>query len=412
MGAMMSDWQAWRWRLGRSVTPMSPSEAVIRRLHEITTQYRLGFPEQTRQLLRLGAERFGLEIGILAHVVGDKYRVVHAVAPPEVGLSDGATFAFGTTYCSITLQSEGPVGFEYAHETSLRTHPAYGAFGLEAYLGAPVIVAGEVFGTLNFSSARARPRRFEAVDVDCIQLMADWVGAELERHRAEASLAAANDELRSVAYTVTHDLRQPLSAIIGSAEFLLEDQSGRLDVPGVRDLEAIHRAASQMGDRINALLGMYQLTETQPDRQPMNLAGAAREIADRLVRTEPRRRVRFDIPRELVVSGDAGLLRSVLDNLMGNAWKFTRTAQSARITVGHTTHDGIACVFVNDNGVGFDQAEAQQIFEPFRQANGGSGSGGSGIGLATVRRIVRIHQGRVWAESAPGQGATFYFTLG
>jgi signal transduction histidine kinase len=167
-----------------------------------------------------------------------------------------------------------------------------------------------------------------------------------------------------------------------------------------------------MNQLIDALLDFSRLAYVEPLREMVDLSAMAREVAMELQLTEPGRRVTFQVTDGISVDGDASLLRVVLDNLLGNAWKYSGTAEEGLIEFGRMDVDGTPACFVRDNGAGFDMANADKLFAPFQRLPGAEKCIGFGIGLATVERIIRRHGGKVWAEGAPGQGATFYFTLG
>ena len=166
-----------------------------------------------------------------------------------------------------------------------------------------------------------------------------------------------------------------------------------------------------MNRLIDALLNFSRLTRVEPRRETVDLSGMAQEVAAELTLTEPARRVTFRIAEGITVNGDANLLRVVLENLLGNAWKYTGMREEAVIEFGVTEIDGKPACFVRDNGPGFDMADAEKLFIPFQRLPGAEEFRGHGIGLATVERIIRRHGGRVWAEGEPGKGATFYFTF-
>lgn len=176
---------------------LSPTEALVRELYRISSDYEAGFEDQLDRLLRAGSERLALETAIVARVVGTDYTVLQARSPADA-IPAGARFDLSDTYCEATLRAAGPVGFEHAGESEWSTHPAYASFRLEAYLGAPIRVAGEVWGTLNFSSLRPRPRRWAARDLDSIQLMAAWIGGELSRQETERRLREALEQVKTL----------------------------------------------------------------------------------------------------------------------------------------------------------------------------------------------------------------------
>ena len=236
------------------------------------------------------------------------------------------------------------------------------------------------------------------------------LNADLQRWAAD--LEAANKELEAFNYAVSHDLRMPLTSIDGFSQALLEHYTDTLDAQGQDYLQRIHRATQRMADLIDALLALSQVTRAELLREAVDVSALARAIAADLQRREPTRQVEFIIADGLVASGDARLLGVVLENLFSNAWKFTARQPWARIEFGVLPpHGGVPVFFVRDNGVGFDMADADKLFRAFQRLHGRTEYPGTGIGLATVQRITHRHGGRIWAEGAVGQGATFYFTL-
>jgi PAS domain S-box-containing protein len=231
----------------------------------------------------------------------------------------------------------------------------------------------------------------------------------LQRHTAE--LEAANAELDAFAYSVSHDLRQPLRGLDGFSQALLEDYADKLDPQGRHYLQRVRLASQRMAQLIDDLLDLSRVTRSQVQLESVDLSALARAIAADLQKNEPDRQVEFTITPDLVVRADRGLMRVVLDNLMGNAWKFTGKRPSAHIELGVTTHDGRPAYFVRDDGAGFDMAYADKLFGAFQRLHGAAEFAGTGIGLATVHRVIQRHGGRVWAESEPDRGATFYFAL-
>jgi signal transduction histidine kinase len=236
------------------------------------------------------------------------------------------------------------------------------------------------------------------------------LNADLQRWGAE--LEEANKELDAFSYTVSHDLRTPLSSIDGFSQALLEDYAATLDVRGQDYLQRICKATQRMADLIDALLDLSHVTRAELVWEAVDVSALARAIATDLQRCEPTRQAEFVIADGLVAHGDARLLRVVLENLFSNAWKFTAKQPRARIEFGSLPqHDGSLVFFVRDNGVGFDMAYADQLFRAFQRLHRRTEYPGTGVGLATVQRIIQRHEGRIWAEGAVGQGAAFYFTL-
>ena len=240
------------------------------------------------------------------------------------------------------------------------------------------------------------------------------LNAELEErvHDRTAQLVAANQELEAFAYSVSHDLRAPLRAMDGFSAALLSSYSDQLDEQGRHYLVRIQEASRRMGQLINDLLSLSRVTRTEFVRQRVDLSAMAAEISGALQLQEPQRQVKFDIMPDLIVQGDLHLLRIVLENLINNAFKFTSKCEWATIQVGMMNRAEESIYFIRDNGVGFDMAYAGKLFAPFQRLHAMHEFPGTGIGLATVQRIIRRHGGRIWPEAELNQGATFYFTLG
>jgi PAS domain S-box-containing protein len=236
---------------------------------------------------------------------------------------------------------------------------------------------------------------------------------ELESRVAErtAELEVANRDLEAFNYSVSHDLRAPLRSVDGFSEALVEGYADRLDATGRDYLRRVRDASRRMSELIEAILDLARLGRVEVYRERVDLSALAHAVVDELRRTSPAREVEVVIAPGLEAVGDARLLRVLLENLLGNAWKFTRHHTHARIEFGVTEHEGRRVFFVRDNGAGFDMAYADRLFTAFQRLHGAHEFEGTGIGLATVQRIVRRHGGELWAEGAVDQGATFYFTL-
>ena len=309
-------------------------------------------------------------------------------------------------------------------------------------LALPLVSRGRCIGGLTVQSAA--PAAFSEVDVVSLQTMAEQLAVVIEnarlyedaqqeivkRRQAEveikqlnenleqrvvertAELAAVNSELEAFVYSVSHDLRAPLRRVLSFADALQQDYSLELDDVAMDYLLRLETAGGQMTDLIDSLLNLSRLSRRELVRTPVDLGALAREVADALMQMHPDRPVEWVVADGMVVNGDPHLLRIVMENLIGNAWKFTGHCDHPRIKVGYEAKDGgEQAYFVRDNGAGFDMSYAEWLFTAFRRLHTVDEFEGTGIGLATVQRIVHRHGGRVWAEGAPGQGATFYFTL-
>jgi len=218
-------------------------------------------------------------------------------------------------------------------------------------------------------------------------------------------------ELEAFSYTVSHDLRAPLRHITGYSDVLMEDHGDRLGEEGREILSRIQGSGARMTKMIDSLLELSRIGRVELRREKVNLGAMAREIAEGLRLSDTGRRATFHIQDDVVVEGDPRLLWNVLENLLGNAWKFTAKKEHAVIEFGTLQVNGAAVCFVRDNGAGFDMAYAGKLFAPFQRLHHTGEFEGSGIGLATVRRIISHHGGELRAEGRLGEGATFYFSL-
>jgi PAS domain S-box-containing protein len=236
---------------------------------------------------------------------------------------------------------------------------------------------------------------------------------ELERRVQErtAQLQAANKELEAFSYSVSHDLRAPLRHINGFSQALMEDYADKLDEEGKDYLQQVRDASQEMAQLIDDVLQLARVTRSEMRRESVNLSHLAEDVMTELKKRDAGRRVPVHIEEGLSTRGDKRLLRIMLGNLLGNAWKFTSKHEQAEISFGQEQKDGETAFFVRDNGAGFDMAFADKLFGAFQRLHTADEFEGTGIGLATVQRIVNRHGGRAWAEGKIDEGATFYFTF-
>ena len=263
---------------------------------------------------------------------------------------------------------------------------------------------------------RNQPELVPAVPVDLAPAVPEGLRelAQLyeEVRTMRDQLQARNEELEAFAYAVAHDLRRPLRALDGFSQALLEDHATALDGEAQEYLRRIRRGTQQMGQLITDLLVLSRITRRPLYSTSVDLSGLARNLAERFQETSPERQVTIRISDGLVADADAQAVRSVLENLLGNAWKFTGKHPSAQIEFGMTVQSGERVYFVRDDGAGFNMKHANKLFGAFQRLHSLGEFDGNGIGLAIVQRLVHMHGGRTWAEAAVEQGATLYFTLG
>ena len=246
-----------------------------------------------------------------------------------------------------------------------------------------------------------------------VEVARDKMNENLERQVAErtAELEAINLELEAFNYSAAHDLRQPLNSIAIYSQAFQMQCGDQISGECSSYIRGIYESNVRMNRLIETLLNFSRMGRSEPKRQSVDLCAMAHEVAMTLKQCEPERQVGFQIADGITVNVDPDLLRVVLDNLLGNAWKYTSTRELAIIEFGSTDIDGKPVYFIRDNGIGFDKAVADKLFVPFQRLPGAEAFKGFGIGLATAERIIRRHGGSIWAEGEPDKGATFYFTL-
>jgi PAS domain S-box-containing protein len=405
--------------------------------------------EDERELLleicRLAVDVGGYRMAWVGYARDDAQRSIVPMA--HAGYEDGYLGEARLTWSEDVLMGQGPAGRAIrsgqlvAIPDILRPNALFNwqepalRRGLRGVICLPLRNGSRTFGLLTLYSAQVH--EVGEPELKLLQDLADNLAfginnlhARLERNRAQeevgrlndelearvrqrtAELEAANKELEAFSYSVSHDLRTPLSAIDGFSGMLEKSAGAALEGKPHHYLGRIRAGVRQMGELIDDLLSLAQVSRAVMQDEPVDISEMARKVLERLAEHEPTRAVQVQVQPGLVANGDWRLLMGVIENLLGNAWKFTSRKDLARIEIGTAGFsDGRQIFFVRDNGAGFDMAYAEKLFGTFQRLHAASEFPGTGIGLATVHRIITRHGGQVWADSAPGEGATFWFSL-
>ena len=382
------------------------------------------------KVVREVAAALDVEFAKIVEPAGDgQTLVLRAGVGWRHGLVGHATVSLeGGSQAAYAIQAHGPVIVDdLATETRFSAPPLFVEHGITSGLSVLVGHRDAPYGVLGAHSRRRRD--FTQDDINFMQAVANLLGAaiartrieaELRRHRADLEglvqertrmLEASNRELEAFSYTVSHDLRTPLRAIDGFSQILVRSHGALLPQAGKDILAKIQDNARRMGHLIESLLGLSRLGRKQVTPATVDLGAIADQVLAQLAAAAPDRRVTTTIDTGLRAYGDPELLRVLMENLLGNAWKFSAGRTRSRIEVGRLADAAEPTFFVRDNGAGFDMAHAHNLFQPFHRLHSPSEFEGTGVGLASVHRIVQRHGGRVWAEAEPGKGATFWFTL-
>ena len=419
-------------------TLLRQSEESIRELYETAAQ-QIPFEQKIQELLRMGIHRFGLDIGILSQVESERYTVM-AVEPMSGSIKMGDSLEVKMTYSWDTLRANAPIEIVHAGASEWARHLCYKATHIEAYLGAPVIVAGNVYGTLSFTSLQPRLRPFTTVDKEFIRLMAQWIGAEIEREGATRRLRAYADEIErknealatardkaleasrlksEFLATMSHEIRTPMNAIIGMNEMLMD--SGLTEEQ--REFAGIVGSSAQaLLSILNDILDFSKIEAGKLllDPETFNLPAILRKVVELFRHKAAEQSLEFDFQVEpgtpTTVTGDAGRLRQILSNLLSNAIKFTeKGAVRLQVSTAGLAAEGVINVRfeVSDTGIGISEKARAILFEPFTQADGSVTRkyGGTGLGLVIASRLVDLMKGQIGYSSIEGAGATFWFIV-
>jgi two-component system, sensor histidine kinase and response regulator len=391
--------------------PRSPADVVDDRVNILLVD------DQPANLVALEAMLQGLGQNLIRAESGRealKWLLTHdfAVILLDVKMPDMDGFETATLIRQREKSRYTPILFLTAADNSQKQAVRGYAVGAVDYLVKPVvpeIVRSKVAVFVELAKKSELLRRQS-------QLLAESEQAALELADTRAELVRdlehKNRELESFSYAVSHDLRAPLRRIDSFSRAVLDSQSEKLDEAGRRYLERVREASQHMSELIDDVLHLSRVTRADLREQEVDLSSIANLILSRLQEGDPGRKVEIKVRPGVIVTGDGQLLRIMLHNLLENAWKFTSKQPESRIEFGVTQSAGEPTYFVRDNGAGFDMTYADRLFGPFQRLHRQGEFPGSGIGLATVQRIIHRHGGRVWAEGLVGQGATFQFTLG
>ncbi len=364
-----------------------------------------------RELCRADGATFILREGERCHYVNED-----AIGP----LWKGQRFPLGDCISGWTMIHGRATAIKDIYADDRIPHDVYRPTFVKSLVMVPIRAQDPIGAIGIYWSARHAATDTE---IELLQALADSTSVamenvilyqDLERRVAERTeqLAQANHELETFAYSVSHDLQAPLRHITSYSELLAKEHPDALHEESRAWLGRIHQAAETMAQLIQSLLRLSRFSSVALHRAPVDLSAIARAQVALLREESPDRAVEVEIPEGLVVTGDEELLRIALQNLLANAWKFTGRCETARIALGTSRQpDGSPVYYVRDNGAGFDPSYADRLFGPFQRLHSARDFPGTGIGLATVKRIIHRHGGSVWAESAVNEGATFYFTL-
>ena len=411
------------------------SEAAIRALYEVTASPKLDFNQAIEELLNFGCEQFYLPIGVLARVQGEQYEV-YLARLPNCKFIQGVLLNLENTYCQNVIASNKTLCILSAGDTCWGNSACYQSLKLETYFGTPVLVDGQIYGTLSFSNQTIREEPFSALDRELLRLMAQWVGREIERQQAAITLATARDDALAATKTkseflatMSHEIRTPMNAVIGMTSLLLDTA---LTDEQRNFVTTVRNSGNALLTLINDILDFSKIESghLELESHPFDLRACIEEAFDLIAAKASEKQLELAFNIDSAISntfvGDVTRLRQILVNLLGNAVKFTHQGEisisvtnwksSSPAELGSQslaeTHQSL-CFAVKDTGIGIPAQRIERLFKAFSQVDSSTTRkyGGTGLGLAICKQLTEMMGGTIWVESQVDKGSIFFFTI-
>lgn len=418
------------YRMAGSLTDISlekEEERVLKEVYDIGTNAAMSGEERIKAALAVAMDYYGLEIGIVSHIEQelDKYHIDYIVAD-DVPFKQGDVLKLGETYCVFTIDAGNVVSTAQAGISVFASHPCYINSKLESYIAAPLYVDNMLYGTVNFSSARARSDSFSAKEESLMKMITQWIGGEIARmwHVGELEyserklaklvdeLTESNAQLERFAYICSHDLQEPLRMVSAFGEKLEKHLDEGLDEKGHRYLDYMTDGAARARALIADILAFARLGNAEMIKDDVDMGEVLAIVQNNLEGQIADQGAKVIAPKELpTVRGQQSQLVQLFQNLIGNAMKFQKEGTKPKVEIAAKPCDNGVEFTIADNGIGISSEDKDKVFELFKRTNSGKKFAGTGLGLAICKKIVENHNGDIWLESEVGKGTTFHFTI-
>jgi PAS domain S-box-containing protein len=366
-------------------------------------------PQKLADALDLGRRHLALSTGMISRIEGNRFTVEHYSAAEDMAWAEGTVFDLASTYCALVIEQDDVVAIAHWTRSPYADHPCYRAHGLESYVGAPIRIRGKTYGTVNFGSATPSPRDFDDGDREFMRLLARWIGAVLEEDAIRRDLARSNAELEQFAYIASHDLRSPLRQVSSYVSLLDRRYGDKLDADARDFIAFAHDGAVRMDQLVVDLLEFSRVGRNAKPVEPVALSEVVHEACANLHSNIIDANGKVSIVGTLpVINGAASDLVRLLQNLIGNAIKYSLPERPPVVNISAVTRPMSNVLTVRDNGIGIEQIYHDTIFGVFKRLHTPDKYEGTGIGLAICKKIIDQHNGRIWVESKPGEGTAFH----
>ena len=398
------------------VSASKKEEDILRRVYQISSDKNLSLEDRIHTILELAISYYGLDMGIVSHIEGDSYEILYVAGTGQCPIQ-GTSFPYKDTFCALTYQASNVQAFFNVGQSELATHPCYHQFQMNSYIGVPLYVDGERYGTVNFSSLQPREEPFSEAEKSFIRMISQWIGHEIGNSRylkkikdSEEELRRSNKELDQYASIVSHDLQQPLRAIDGFLELLKQGAADKLDDQARAYIKSAHDASHYLSVVIDELLEYARCAKSEKEPELIDLNDVMDNVVQVLSLSLDEKDADIHYGRLPEIMHDRNQVERLLTNLVGNAVKYAGD-RSPVIEVGAKEQGDDWLIWVKDNGIGIAENHREHVFDMFYRVGEKEEASGTGIGLAICKKIVESRGGRIWVESEPDQGSTFFFTV-